>query len=982
MATTFSNDQLTGLSAAYTRQQQGKANATDLANLKYAQGQGWNPSMTVAPAAAPAPTQTAAPKVTQSQAPAPMQTTSPISAPKSDPNPPGPTNPQGMTVQQMSSAASSPSFFSNISNTADSLLKQNAASTAPPPIPAYSYSPPSSVQGLGNAFSNAAAAQTSQLPPGYEKINVPRSFNANMNAYVSDPAAWAQIQSQYEDLQPVGDPMNGGYYTGYKIPQVGLIDQAGQRIIGRSDNRANTAIPTVQSLTAQGYTLEKAPGISASPAMNPPSVVPTATSTIDLSTQTPFRSGLSQSQVQSIQTLVQNKPTAQWTATDKANWSYATNNAPLPQQKSPSAPVPSVSTASAMGKATPEQVNALYNQYFNRPATQAEVQNWVNESPDTLASFLAKEQVKYGYTPPANDFTSQTVTNFNDPGNYSIPSSFNAREQQLLALENQVRQYIPFSQGETDAMKQLNEIIAAQQNLGVSEQMGLSEIRKQPIAMPFISGQDAAVQRDAAIKQSALSAQALPLEQQIELLQKQRAANQSAAQSMLDFAEGSFNRYLQANPPALTLSPGQQYYTRDASGNLVNTASGGPPVLQPSEVASLAAQLRQNDITAGDVSHMSDMAYYQNLATQQIQGIQKNIYGTSSNGVSSPSFVSTTGTGSGQGGMRTDRSNNPTAMTTDVAAMGGLVLGKDYVVGDPFMSGGKTYYTAKLIGDPVQQTIRAIDKMGFQTASGSPRWSYINMPKAQWDQMNPTQKAQVVYQMYQKEGNQGGLNAAFQQYGVGSPGVSPNAQPGQVAQSAQSSQLPTLVQQHLKQTSTGRAYIDSTGVADAQKQILFAQGQQAGIPVLSPEEVGLMHQIQIAKGNVNEFSDDILKQTTAMMNGGIGHALHVGAYKLGDLFGIDARAVQKLNGLADTVIPLARALGASGRGFGISVQKLSDNVPSRDDSYDQAKTKLEQLRANLSSVEDEFLGGSQGVQPKTAVNPNIQAYLQSINLAQ
>jgi hypothetical protein len=186
----------------------------------------------------------------------------------------------------------------------------------------------------------------------------------------------------------------------------------------------------------------------------------------------------------------------------------------------------------------------------------------------------------------------------------------------------------------------------------------------------------------------------------------------------------------------------------------------------------------------------------------------------------------------------------------------------------------------------------------------------------------------------------------------------------------------------LKQTSTGRAYIDSTGVADAQKQILFAQGQQAGIPVLSPEEVGLMHQIQIAKGNVNEFSDDILKQTTAMMNGGIGHALHVGAYKLGDLFGIDARAVQKLNGLADTVIPLARALGASGRGFGISVQKLSDNVPSRDDSYDQAKTKLEQLRANLSSVEDEFLGGSQGVQPKTAVNPNIQAYLQSINLAQ
>lgn len=48
--------------------------------------------------------------------------------------------------------------------------------------------------------------------------------------------------------------------------------------------------------------------------------------------------------------------------------------------------------------------------------------------------------------------------------------------------------------------------------------------------------------------------------------------------------------------------------------------------------------------------------------------------------------------------MRTDRNSNPTAMTTDVAKTGGLVLGKDYVQGDPFIGGdGKTYYTAKLL---------------------------------------------------------------------------------------------------------------------------------------------------------------------------------------------------------------------------------------------------------------------------------------------
>src|SRR5690606_29301575 len=34
------------------------------------------------------------------------------------------------------------------------------------------------------------------------------------------------------------------------------------------------------------------------------------------------------------------------------------------------------------------------------------------------------------------------------------------------------------------------------------------------------------------------------------------------------------------------------------------------------------------------------------------------------------------------GGFRTDRNNNPTAMTSDVARSLGLVEGKDYIVGD------------------------------------------------------------------------------------------------------------------------------------------------------------------------------------------------------------------------------------------------------------------------------------------------------------
>ena len=102
-------------------------------------------------------------------------------------------------------------------------------------------------------------------------------------------------------------------------------------------------------------------------------------------------------------------------------------------------------------------------------------------------------------------------------------------------------------------------------------------------------------------------------------------------------------------------------------------------------------------------------------------------------------------------GARTDRNNNPTAMTTDVAKTLGLVEGKDYVQsGDTFDNG--RYQTAKLLGDPVATTIKAIDNGGFQTASGKPRWDYINMPKAQWDRMTYDQKKATVGKMYQREG--------------------------------------------------------------------------------------------------------------------------------------------------------------------------------------------------------------------------------------
>lgn len=113
-----------------------------------------------------------------------------------------------------------------------------------------------------------------------------------------------------------------------------------------------------------------------------------------------------------------------------------------------------------------------------------------------------------------------------------------------------------------------------------------------------------------------------------------------------------------------------------------------------------------------------------------------------------------------QTGMRTDRHNNPTAMTTDVARTGGLIEGVDYVKGDAFPD-NPNLFTAKLIGDPVEKTIKAIDNMGFKTQAGQNRWTYTDqIPGAnnkEWQNLSYEQKENVIKEMYKREGGSGSI---------------------------------------------------------------------------------------------------------------------------------------------------------------------------------------------------------------------------------
>jgi len=113
-------------------------------------------------------------------------------------------------------------------------------------------------------------------------------------------------------------------------------------------------------------------------------------------------------------------------------------------------------------------------------------------------------------------------------------------------------------------------------------------------------------------------------------------------------------------------------------------------------------------------------------------------------------------------GMRTDRHNNPTAFTTEIAKQGGLVEGIDYEKGDAFPE-NENLFTARLLGNPIDTTIKLIDNIGFFTEDGRQRWEHTAIEQKEWNAMSKEQKSGLIKQMYKKEGGNGSLFGATEQ---------------------------------------------------------------------------------------------------------------------------------------------------------------------------------------------------------------------------
>ncbi len=111
--------------------------------------------------------------------------------------------------------------------------------------------------------------------------------------------------------------------------------------------------------------------------------------------------------------------------------------------------------------------------------------------------------------------------------------------------------------------------------------------------------------------------------------------------------------------------------------------------------------------------------------------------------------------------MRTERNNNPTAMITAYAKQLWGVEWVDYVQWDSFTSTDEnwvthTYYTAKLIGDPMDKTIELIDRWVANNAKQNvfSAWSYAKdlwMTNEKWKNMSREEKEALILKMLQHE---------------------------------------------------------------------------------------------------------------------------------------------------------------------------------------------------------------------------------------
>lgn len=217
-------------------------------------------------------------------------------------------------------------------------------------------------------------------------------------------------------------------------------------------------------------------------------------------------------------------------------------------------------------------------------------------------------------TTPTAPITAATVTE-------TPVSSSDTRSATLKALQDRYLASLGASPEEIAAQKQLDDLVA-------SKDLGLAATSEQPIEMGFVTGQQAAIERRAAL-------QAEPLKAKLAALQASRKASQDQAKSELDFAQAEDNKYqpMQVGNSLVRFNAEtgkyENLYTAPAETKPVSpvTVSAGESLVDPNtgEVIYGGSQDGTNQYKASDYDIQQDAqtgAFYRiNKVTGQVEPI-------------------------------------------------------------------------------------------------------------------------------------------------------------------------------------------------------------------------------------------------------------------------------------------------------------------------------------------------------------------------
>ena len=140
---------------------------------------------------------------------------------------------------------------------------------------------------------------------------------------------------------------------------------------------------------------------------------------------------------------------------------------------------------------------------------------------------------------------------------------------------NEQAQYLAPSEQEKQLQAQIDALTAQQGNLSASEALGLANIKSQPIAMNYQTGQSAALQNQAAAQQQALGAQQTPLINLLARAQANRGIQSNIVQNQAEIAKNNLANFQSLYAPKEIAAGTSLVQRNPTTGAYEQIASGG-----------------------------------------------------------------------------------------------------------------------------------------------------------------------------------------------------------------------------------------------------------------------------------------------------------------------------------------------------------------------------------------------------------------------